>query len=275
MEQACVAVLGGLALGVVGTIIGVGGGFILVPVLLLLNPQWSPDTVTAYSFAVVAANASSGATSYWRAGRVDRFDFPYFSGAAIPGAIVGSLVVGFIPRAIFDALFGVVLLLIGAWLLRPRRALRSTRHESGVTRELVTRDGTRYVWSFDLGLGVLGSAGVGFLSSILGIGGGIVHVPFLATVLGFPEHVATATSHAVLAVTSLVAATVHLIHGDYRSDAGLVLATCLGSLLGAPIGAHLSTRVPGHAILRALAVSLVFVGLRLLLTAYHAAHASA
>ena len=104
---------------------------------------------------------------------------------------------------------------------------------------------------------------VGFLSSLLGIGGGIAHVPFLVNVLGFPEHVATATSHAVLAVTSAVAVIVHIVHGDYRSDGPLVLVTCGGSMLGAPIGAYLSSRVSGRAIMRLLALALAFVGMRL------------
>ncbi|HEY5349152.1 MAG TPA: TSUP family transporter, partial [Candidatus Lustribacter sp.] len=134
-------------------------------------------------------------------------------------------------------------------------------------RVLVDRSGHRYEWSFDPRIGFGGSVVVGFASSILGIGGGIIHVPLLATVLGFPAHVATATSHAVLAVTAGIATVVHIVHGDYRAIWPLVVATAGGAVAGAPIGARLSTFVPGAVILRVLATALAFVGLRLILTA--------
>jgi uncharacterized membrane protein YfcA len=89
----------------------------------------------------------------------------------------------------------------------------------------------------------------------------------LATVLGFPAHVATATSHAVLAVTAAIATVVHLARGDFRMTWPLVLATAGGAVAGAPVGALVSTRVRGAIILRILAVALGFVGARLLVAA--------
>ncbi len=130
---------------------------------------------------------------------------------------------------------------------------------------LIDRSGHRYDWSFDPRIGFAGSVLVGFASSVLGIGGGIIHVPLLATVLGFPAHVATATSHAVLAVTAGLATIVHIIHGDYRTTWPLVLAASGGAIAGAPIGARLSVYVRGAVILRILATALAFVGIRLLI----------
>ncbi len=258
------AVLGGFAIGVLGTLIGAGGGFILVPLLVLLEPAWSVDEVTAFSLAVVTANATTGALSYWRQGRVDPFSFPLYTLAAIPGSILGAFATAYIPRRIFDPIFGVVLIGIGIFLfVRP-----GSSDEGAMTgpmrRVLFDRSGHRYAWSFDPRIGFAGSTFVGFFSSVLGIGGGIIHVPLLATVLGFPAHVATATSHAVLAVTAAIATVVHLVRGDYRETWPLVLAAGGGAVAGAPVGALLSTRVPGAAILRILAVALALVGGRLL-----------
>ncbi len=258
-----IAAAGGFFIGVLGTLIGAGGGFLLVPLLVLLEPAWSVDEVTAFSLAVVTANATTGALSYWRQGRVDPFSFPLYTLAAIPGSILGAFATAFIPRPLFDPLFGVVLIGIGVWLfVQPGRS-----DDGGVTgtfrRILYDRGGHRYEWSFDPRVGFVGSTFVGFFSSVLGIGGGIIHVPLLATVLGFPAHVATATSHAVLAVTAAIATVVHVVHGDYRTTWPLVLACAGGAIAGAPVGALLSTRVPGKAILRILAVALGFVGARL------------
>ncbi len=258
------AALGGFAIGVLGTLIGAGGGFILVPVLVLLEPRWSVDEVTAFSLAVVAANATTGALSYWRQGRVDPFSFPLYTLAAIPGSVLGAFATAYIPRRLFDPIFGVVLIGIGVFLFARPGSSDEGAMTGSMRRVLFDRSGHRYAWSFDPRIGFAGSTFVGFFSSVLGIGGGIIHVPLLATVLGFPAHVATATSHAVLAVTAAIATVVHLVRGDYRTTWPLVLAAAGGAVAGAPVGALLSKRVPGAAILRILAVALALVGGRLL-----------
>jgi uncharacterized membrane protein YfcA len=257
--------LAGLAIGMLGTLIGAGGGFLIVPILVLLEPSWTTDQVTAFSLAIVTANATTGALSYWWQGRVDPFTFPLYTLAAIPGSILGALVSGYIPRAIFDPIFGAALLVIGGWLFLKPGGSDDGANTGYFARKLTDRGGHQYEWSFDPRIGFAGSVLVGFLSSVLGIGGGIIHVPLLATVLGFPAHVATATSHAVLAVTAGIATIVHIVHGDYRATWPLVLAGAGGAIAGAPLGARLASYVRGAVILRILATALVFVGLRLLI----------
>lgn len=260
-----IAALSGFVIGILGTLIGAGGGFFMVPVILFLEPHWSTDVVTAFSLAVVAANATTGAIAYRRAGRVDLRSFGVFSLAAVPGAVLGAMATSFVPRSAFNLIFGVTLVLIGVWLfVRPARVNQPRGTPGHAHRSIRDRHGHHFEWWFDMRLGIAGSAVVGFLSSLLGIGGGIVHVPFLTMLLNFPEHVATATSHSVLAVTAIVGTVIHVIHGDYRTDAPLVLATSLGAIAGAPVGAHWSRRVPGRVILRILGTGLTFVGMRLL-----------
>jgi uncharacterized membrane protein YfcA len=259
-----IAAVSGFAIGVLGTLIGAGGGFLIVPLLVLLEPGWTVDEVTAFSLAVVTANATTGALSYWRQGRVDPFSFPLYTAAAIPGSIIGAFVTSYIPRRVFDPVFGIVLIGIGIWLFVRPGSSEDGAMTGPFRRVMIDRSGHRYDWSFDPRIGFAGSMFVGFFSSVLGIGGGIIHVPLLATVLGFPAHVATATSHAVLAVTAAIATIVHLVHGDFRTTWPLVLAASAGAIGGAPVGALLSTRVPGKSILRILAVALALVGGRLL-----------
>lgn len=260
-----IAGLAGFALGVLGTLVGTGGGFIIVPVVAIVFPEWSTEVVTAFSLAVVAANAMTGATSYLRAKRVDVRSAATFAASAAPGALLGAQASALIPRRVFDPVFGLVLVVLAAWMLWGRRATDAPPHPGHTHRVLVDAGGTRYAWSFDPRLGIAGSAFVGFLSSLLGIGGGIVHVPFLIAALSFPAHVATATSHAVLAVTALLGALTHLAHGDYRGDGPLVAACCAGAVLGAPLGARLSRYVSAVTILRILAAGLAAAGIRLLL----------
>jgi uncharacterized protein len=95
-----------------------------------------------------------------------------------------------------------------------------------------------------------------------------VHVPLLVSVLGFPTHVATATSHFVLAFMSLVATLTHLVSGTFHHGVGLRRAAALsvGVVLGAQLGAHLSQRLSSELIHRLLAAGLVLLGIRLILS---------
>src|SRR6476659_6708262 len=103
-------VLLGLSVGGYGTMIGAGGGFVLVPLLLLLYPSREPDFVTSVSLAVVCFNAASGTLAYVRQKRVDYLAANLFAEATIPGAIAGALVIGYIPRNVFDIMFALLLL---------------------------------------------------------------------------------------------------------------------------------------------------------------------
>jgi uncharacterized membrane protein YfcA len=107
---------------------------------------------------------------------------------------------------------------------------------------------------------------VGYVSSLLGVGGGFIHVPALVHFLDFPVHVATATSHFILAVMAFTGTVVHVVTGAFAHGVRRTVVLSLGVLVGAQIGARLSDRVHGDWIMRSLAVVLVFVGIRLILT---------
>ena len=89
-------------------------------------------------------------------------------------------------------------------------------------------------------------------------------MPVLSTLLNFPIHIATATSHFTLAVMTLAGSLVHLYQGTLRQGAGRTVAMAVGVMAGAQLGAWLSSRIHGPWIIRALAIALGVVGLRLL-----------
>lgn len=272
LEYAALGVLG-VAVGGFGTLVGAGGGFLLVPILLLLYPEQDPDTITAMSLFVVFANAASGSAAYARQRRIDFRSGGWFALATLPGSLAGVLVVGYLPRRTFDGLFALVLALIGAYLLVPRRGvtpIRAPLTGRGVVRRTIRdRDGQTFVYSYRFWQGMAISLVVGFVSSLLGIGGGIVHVPAMAVLLHFPVHIATATSHFVLAIMALQATGAHAVTGSLGWDEPLARAAAIaaGAVGGAQIGARLAPRVHGPAIIRALGAALVIVAARLALVA--------
>jgi len=261
----------GLVVGAFGTLIGAGGGFLLVPALLLLYPNDSPALVTGISLAVVFFNAGSGSFAYARMGRVDFRSGLMFASATIPGAVLGAMTTTVLPRRTFDLIFGALLTAGAAYLAwRPVRTGDDglpARVAGRFHRRIVERDGTVHDFAYSPALGIGISVVVGFISSLLGIGGGIIHVPVLSQLLGFPVHIATATSHFTLAIMALAGSLVHVANGRLVPALAVIAPLAVGVLVGAQIGARLSSRVHGVWIMRGLAVALAFVGLRILLAA--------
>jgi hypothetical protein len=264
-EVAALLVAIGLAVGVFGTIIGAGGGFILTPILLLLYPHDTPQTLSAISLAAVFFNAASGSAAYARQRRIDYRSGIVFAVATLPGAVGGAFVVGLVSRHVFDGIMGGVLALLAVWLLAGDRwmPLPARRLEH---RELTDRAGERYVYDVSLQRGALYSLAVGFISSFLGISGGVIHVPLLVRALGFPAHLATATSHFVLAVMAGAGTITHIGVGSFMHGHGVRRAASLsvGIVIGAQVGAHVSTRLRGRAITLLLAAALAALAARLL-----------
>jgi uncharacterized membrane protein YfcA len=263
-------ILLGVAVGAYGTMVGAGGGFVLVPVLLVLYPDEDPATITSISLGVVFFNAVSGSAAYARLRRIDYRSGLVFAAASLPSAIAGAFLVDALPRQLFDVIFGLSLLAVAAytiWVVGQPIVMRAPlRGRFVVTREMAgTDEGSTFRWSYNIVHGALFSAGIGLLSSLLGIGGGVFQVPVMITILRFPIHVATATSQFVLVFMSGEASAVHLIAGDLAGENIVrTLLLSLGVIVGAQIGARLAQRFQGPMIARLLAVALIIVGARLL-----------
>lgn len=244
----------GLATGALGTLIGAGGGFILVPLLLTLMPTASPAEVTAISLCAISANACSGSLTYlWQRKVVLKAAFAFLF-ASIPGTLLGAELSHRVDLKVFHFVFAVVLIFIGIYLLtRSREKANSQGSARGVdlSNQLLV-------------LGMVLSFGVGMLASFLGIGGGIIHVPLLSQVLGFPVHLAVGTSHFILALSAVTATFDHWRRGDLNFLSEPVIPIAIGMTLGAQIGAQLSHHIKGVIVLRLLGGAAVLVGLRFL-----------
>jgi uncharacterized membrane protein YfcA len=243
----------GLGIGTLGTLIGAGGGWMIVP-LLLFGLGFTPQQAVGTSLAVVFLNAFSGSIAYMIQGRVLYRMGVAFAVATIPGALLGATLVQHLGSRWFTLLFALFLLALSGLLLRGQ-TFRGRAHRHPTPEELNS------LRSPIMRLGMLLSFLVGVISSLFGIGGGIVHVPFLIVILGLAVHSATATSHFVLAITSLVGTLVFLRNGQVVLSVAAAMG--VGVLLGAQAGARLSIRMRSEPIRRMLAFAvLVFaVGL--------------
>jgi uncharacterized membrane protein YfcA len=262
----------GFAIGACGTLIGAGGGFVLVPVLLLLYPDEAPEIITSISLAVVFFNATSGSIVYARMKRIDYKSGAIFSIATIPGAILGAVTTSYFPRRIFDLVFGILIIAASIYLAKDGVTKWDTNTDlaprrSNFHRSLIDSRGVRHNFSYNAILGTGLSVFVGYISSLLGIGGGFLHVPILVRLLNFPVHIATATSQFILAIMALAGTLAHVLTSAFAHGIRRTIILAVGVMIGAPFGAFLSNRLHGDWIIRGLALALAFVGLRILIMA--------
>ncbi|MFH1002758.1 MAG: sulfite exporter TauE/SafE family protein [Chloroflexota bacterium] len=260
----------GIFVGAFGTLIGAAGGFLLVPILLFLYPQEAPANITSITLTVACFNALSGSIAYGRLRRIDYRSGLLFSLGSVPGAVIGTSITAFLSRGIFQTIFGATLLLAAGYLIvRPGIRYSAGAVQPGHTcRQMTDAQGNVSSYSFSRAKGIAIAFGVGLISGLLGIGGGIIHVPALTQLLAFPTHIATATSHFVLAITTFAAVMTHLVSGVFTEGVRRAAVLSAGAIIGAPFGARLSQKISATWIIRLLAVGLATVAIRLLIAPF-------
>jgi uncharacterized membrane protein YfcA len=264
----------GFGIGAYGTLIGAGGGFLLMPLLLFIYPKEHQQTLTAISLAVVFFNSISGTAAYAHLKRIDYKSGMIMAAATVPGAIFGVITNASIPRRGFEAIFSIFLIGLALFLiLRPKSDTKPISEKPftpsrGLTRVFQSVEGLTFEYHYSLWLGLVVFFFLGFIASFLGIGGGSLVVPTLAYLLHFPVFIATGTSQFIVVITTFTATLVHIFHGSFHHGAHRIAALGIGVLIGAQFGAYLSNKISGAWIIRALALAVAVVGVKMLIAVF-------
>jgi uncharacterized membrane protein YfcA len=260
----------GITIATYGTLIGAGGGILIVPALLLLYPHESANTIASISLAVIFLNAISGTLAYGHMHRIDYRAGLQFAAAAAPAGWLGAYGTSFLSRQLFDLAFSALILSLATFIfLRPTPTHHDYRATSRETiHRLIDFKGNSFVYAFSSRRGILLSLGIGLVSSMLGIGGGPFYVTMLVYPLHFPLHVATATTQFMLMIISLSWSSAHFIASGFEHGIFRTLFLGVGVLIGAQVGARLSQRVAGTVISRVMAGGLLLIGIRLVIHAF-------
>ena len=260
----------GLVIATYGTLIGAGGGILIVPALLLLYPHESANIIASISLAVIFFNAVSGTLAYGHMHRIDYRAGLLFAGVAVPAGFLGAYFTSFLSRRLFDLVFSALILALATFIfLRPTPRPHDYRATSRETiHRLTDFKGNNFEYSFSNRRGMLFSFGIGLVSSMLGIGGGPFYVTMLVYPLHFPLYVATATTQFMLVIISLSWSSAHFIASGFEHGIFRTLFLGVGVLIGAQIGAQLSQRIAGMIISRIMAGGLLMIGIRLMLHAF-------
>ncbi|MDQ2986415.1 MAG: sulfite exporter TauE/SafE family protein [Armatimonadota bacterium] len=226
--------LGAVALvaGALGAMLGIGGGIILVPIFIALL---SIDTPVARSASLVAVCVTSLAASlvYIKQGVTDIERGAVLQFPTVVGAIIGAIVGSGIDPVIMQLIFAVLVLVIGFKMF---------------AKDVKTESPTRRDWL----LTILGCLVGGFISSLLGVGGGVFFVPILALIIGLPQRTAAATSTFLIGLTAATSALIYFRQG--QMDLAVTIPAAIGILIGAQVGARASKHIPNLWLRRTFAV---------------------
>lgn len=261
MEPALLAAFG-VVVGFIGTLVGVGGGFFMVPYFTLVG-GFSPARAVGTSLGAIVFNAVSGSVRWTIQRRVDWAVAGAFALATLPGTWFGREAGRGLNTSSFAIAFAGVVALAAAALLfvrpAPGDSTRLAWFRRGLRRDFVDAFGERHQYSVNLVFGVAVSLGVGFLSALFGVGGGFLHVPVMVVLYGMPVHLAVATSQVILAVTAGAGAVAYALPPDPAIDYGTMLAVGLGAAVGAQLGAFVAPRMAAQKLKVVLAAVLFAV----------------
>jgi uncharacterized protein len=227
---ALLMIAGGAAAGVFGSLLGLGGGVLIVPLLTLVFGLELREAV-GVSLVSVIMTSSVAAGVYLERHTADlRLGMRLELFTAI-GALIGGSIAFLLSERLLALLFAGLLIYVAVSMLRAR----TPAAPAGPPGEPETYEVR------NMRLGVVGATGAGVLSALLGVGGGIVKVPLMHLGMGVPLRVATATSNLMVGITAAASAVIYVIHGGV--DPYVAGPTVIGVFLGASIGSRISHRV--------------------------------
>lgn len=249
-----------LIAGGYGVIVGAGGGFILVPALLILF-NVSPPVAAGTGLVIVLINSLTGVIGYAQQKSIDYQVGLKIVYGAIPGSLLGVWLLQVQPTdsIYFYILFGTLLFCLGGFLFF-KNAPATWRNALPFLNGTKQGNERRYpplTASRLVPLGVL----MGTLSSYLGIGGGWLLVPILIYMFRVPTHEAAATSIFTLSLYTMVGVASHVYYQTI--DWAIIVWGAIGVIAGAYIGVRLAKKISGPLILQMLSILLMIMGVRM------------
>lgn len=227
----------GIIASIIGSLIGIGGGVIIVPALIFLgNNLHILDGMTVQNAIGTSAltlvfTGLFSMMAYGKQKTVDVKSGMLFSIGIVPGSLTGAYLSRFLDQDSFGIIFGVFLLLIYTVLTFKHKMIKDTD-------ELYKKKAFKPV------SGITASFFVGISAGLFGIGGGALMTPLMIIVLNFPPHVAVATSMIIIFSSSLASSAGHFAQGNILWGYGIILiiATYAGSKIGVRLNQSLNTR---------------------------------
>ena len=275
-------VASGAVAGVFGSLLGLGGGILIVP-LLTLGFGLPLREAVGVSLVCVIMTSSAAAGVY-----LERHVANLRLGMTLElftatGALVGGSIAFLLDDQILSLLFASLLLYVAFTMLRKRTP--APEAADAVAPSLASHDGSEIqpvalpahptlleqlsgegYRVRNLGRGIVGAIFAGVASALLGIGGGIIKVPLMHLSMGVPLRVATATSNLMIGITAAASAVIYLIRGGI--DPYVAGPTAIGVFLGATAGSRLGHKVDSRLLRMLFVVVILYTAVQMFLRAF-------
>lgn len=237
----------GIGAGAIGSITGVGGGILITPALTFIG--FVPAHAASTSLIAVTSTSASSTIAYSKQKRIDYATGIKMAALSVPGAIIGALLSNEVSTENFKAYFAIILIAAGIYIA----------YKNSIVKEQFTKKSKSIV--FDL-LFYIGSFAAGIVSSLFGIGGGIIFVPLMILLLRMTMLRAGPTSQLTLLLSSTAGVLTHAIlgHPDYVHGSFLAI----GAFVGGQIGARFSHHIEERMLQKLLSIILVGSAIKLL-----------
>jgi uncharacterized protein len=247
IELLLILVIIGFGSGIIGSLIGVGGGIVMTPVLTYMG--FSPAVIASSSLIAVFATSISSTLTYIRRKYINYRLGLQLALPAIPGSMIGGFLSNFISLEHFKIYFAVLLTSVGLYILFKNKIINKTLGRT-----------PKPLFYFII---IFGTFGAGVISSFFGIGGGIIFVPILVIIYKLKMINASPTAQFTLLISTITGLLTHILleHPDYSY--GIALA--LGAFFGAQLGSRSIHLINENILSKLLSFSLITIAINLII----------
>ena len=272
LELMVILFLASIVAGVIGSLVGLGGGVVVIP-MLTIGLGVSIHYAIGASIVSVIATSSGAAATYVKDKMTNLRVGMFLELGTTAGAITGALIATYVNSVALELIFGVILLVsllplvrkIGEDIPVPPE-LTGLSKKLKLTGSYVETDGSTVNYNATRPAeGLAGMVVAGLISGLLGIGSGTFKVLSMDLAMKLPMKVSTTTSNFMIGVTAAASAGIYFVRGDVNPI--IVAPVAIGILIGASMGARVLTRARNPTVRKIFALVLAIAGLEMVLRA--------
>lgn len=231
---------GGAAAGLFGSLLGLGGGILIVPLLTLGFGRPLREAV-AVSLVCVIATSSAAAGAYLRSRVANLRLGTVLTLFTTIGAFAGGIIAFLVPERLLTGLFAAMLAYVAVSMVRRPASPPAIAGDPAPVPDAIAGLSTPDYQVRRLVPASAASVGAGVMSALLGVGGGVINVPTMHLIMGAPLRVAAATSNLMIGATAVASAIIYLARGAV--DPYIAGLTVVGVFAGATLGSRIAPRV--------------------------------
>lgn len=268
-----ILILVGFLSAIIGSLVGIGGGIIIVPTLIYFGVTMNvldgitPQTAIGTSSIILIATGLSSTIGYLKQKQVDIKNGFLFLIGIIPGALIGAYLSQYLTIHSFNLYFGIFLIVVAIMLMirhriPPIKAFQQERYMKSFT----DAHGEHYRYGVVPSIAIIASFVIGLTAGLFGIGGGALMTPLMLLVFRFSPHVAVGTSMMMIFFSSLTGSIGHIVLGHVLWGYSIILI--ISSWIGAQIGVKLNKTVKSDTVVLILRLVMLALGVYLIIRSF-------